>query len=253
MSTIYPGFTLNQFFSQSPITILEHQSKKETCVFSKGKIEFIYNEYGYRTHSFQNITNNYILISGCSLTEGHGLDYEQSWGAKIEKNLNLPVINLAKGGANGEFVSQNLCNWLNNDYAKPKIVIAQWPNPFRAIHWQAGQAQFILNQIADNLYKLKITQGVEHFYSSWVKSIITLNDTCKQLSIPILNLCFEGIDTVEPVIEILSQYDITLHMDLKLPGQTWHFDSAALDNSHHSEWCTEQWATRILTLVNNML
>ena len=254
MSTIYPGFTLNQFFSHNPIPILTHQSKTETHVFSKGKIEFVYNEYGYRTHSFQNIANNYILISGCSLTEGHGLDYEQLWGTKIEKNLNLPVINLAKGAANSEFVSQNIINWLSGgSYHVPKIIIVQWPNPFRATHWQSERAIFVVNRSADSLFNLKVKHGQEHFYTVWINSIVNLNRICRQLRIPILNLCFEEPSSINLALNILQQYQIELHLDQKLPNQTWHFDNAALDSAHHSEWCTQQWATRILTLMNNML
>lgn len=254
MSELYPGFTLKQFFNHDAIPILLHQSTTQQSIFSNGTVDFVYNAYGYRTHEFVNIDKNYILISGCSLTEGHGLHLNQTWGYMLEKSANLSVFNLAKGSSNAEFVSQNLINWLSSGhYHIPKIIVVQWPNPFRAIHWQNERAIFVVNRSADSLFNLKVKHGQEHFYTVWINSIVNLNRICRQLRIPILNLCFEEPSSINLALNILQQYQVELHLDQKLPNQTWHFDNAALDSAHHSEWCTQQWATRILTLMNNML
>jgi hypothetical protein len=249
----YPGFTLTQFFELPVIPIPVCQSKTTLDKFDKGTVEFNYNSYGYRSDNFNKELKEYIVISGCSLTEGHGLHLEQTWGKKLEKKLNIPVVNLAKGAANAEFVSQNLINWINSEFNKPTVIIAQWPDPYRTTHWSNGLANFVLNQTADDLYKLKVTQGEEHFYSTWINSIIRLDTACKLADIPVLHLCFETPELINPALDILKQHNINLHLDLKRPDLTWHFDSAALDNSHHSEWCTEQWTKRILTLLKTML
>ena len=250
---ISPGFTLTQFFESPVIPIPVCQSKNTSTKFDKGTIEFKYNFHGYRTDNFNKELKEYIVIAGCSLTEGHGLQLEQTWGKKLEKKLNTPVVNLAKGGANAEFVSQNLINWINSEFTKPTAIVVQWPNPYRATHWNNGLAQFILNQTADELYKFKIKHGEEYFYLPWITNIIRLDSVCKLADIPVLHLCFEPPESVNPALTILKQHNINLHLDLKQPELTWHFDSAALDNMHHSEWCTEQWAKRILTLLKNML
>jgi hypothetical protein len=253
MHNIYPGFTLTQFFQSPAIPIPVCQSENTSFKFDGGTVKFNYNSYGYRTNEFNKEIKNYLVISGCSLTEGHGLHLEQTWGKKLEEQLNIPIVNLAKGGANAEFVSQNLINWVNSDFTNPTAVIAQWPNPHRATHWSNGLAQFVLNQVADDLYKLKIKHGEEHFYLPWINNIIRLNSACKLANIPVLHLCFETPESVNPALDILNRYDVNLHLDLKQPELTWHFDSASLDNIHHSEWCTEQWAKRILTLLKTML
>jgi hypothetical protein len=250
---IYPGFNLTQFFELPAIPIPVCQSKITSNKFNDGTVEFNYNSYGYRTKEFNKEIKNYLVISGCSLTEGHGLQLEQTWGNKLEEQLNIPVVNLAKGGANAEFVSQNLINWINSEFSKPLAIIAQWPNPYRTTHWNNGLSQFILNQNSDDLYKRKVKHGEEHFYLPWINSIIRLDYICKSINVPILHLCFETPDLVAPLLPILKQYNIELHLDFKQPNLTWHFDNAALDNSHHSEWCTEQWANRISTLLKTML
>jgi hypothetical protein len=253
MSSIYPGFTLQQFFERPAIIIPKYKSNTLSTHFSGGTVEFNYNSYGYRTEEFNKQLNNYILIGGCSLTEGHGLHLTQTWGKKLEQRLNKSVVNLAKGGANAEFVSQNLINWISSDFINPIAVIAQWPNPYRATHWNNELAQFILNQTADDVYKSKIKQGQEHFYIPWIQNIIRLNTKCKELNIPILHLCFETPESINPALNILQQYKIDLQLDLKLPERTWYFDHSALDGIHHSEWCSEQWTKRILTLMDNVL
>lgn len=250
---MHPGVNLTQFFNSPAMPIPDCQSQSYIATFDKGTVEFNFNSYGYRTHEFDKSLNDYILISGCSLTEGHGLSLNQTWGKKLESQLNKTVINLAKCGSNAEFVGQNLINWINSDFNKPQAVIVQWPDPYRLTHWSKSSAYFVLNQLSDDLYKTKLKQGEEHFYLPWIKSVIELDAKCKSVNIPLLHLCFQTPDVIDPVVEILKQYDINIHLDLKEPGSTWHFDNAALDGLHHSEWCTEQWAKRILTLLKNML
>jgi hypothetical protein len=246
------NFSLKEFFHHPAIPISANISKTLIDHFQDGSVEFIYNKYGYRTYDFDNITKH-VVISGCSLTEGHGLNLNQTWHKKLEQLIGYNIINLAKGGSNAEFVSQNLINWITSNLVNPTLVIAQWPNPFRATHWHNNKAQFILNQSSDDLYRAKVKAGDENFYLTWIKSIISLNDVCRFYNIPILNICFEGQSAVEPSLDILKQHSINLHLDLKLPGKTWHFDSNAFDKNHHSEWCNEQWANRVLTLLKSML
>jgi hypothetical protein len=250
----YPGFNFSQYFESPAVPIPLHQSKTFSIKFEKDTVDFVYNSYGYRTKEFDADLQDYIVIAGCSLSEGHGLHLDQTWGKKLERAVNQPVINLAKGGANAEFVSQNLTNWLHSNFKKPGLVIAQWPNPFRSTHWHEGKALFLMNQNADDLYKLKVKHGQEYFYLSWVANIINLNNKCRSLRIPVLHLCFEHYQSIYPMaLNILQQNNIDLHLDLKEQNFTWHFDNKALDNNHHSEWCHEQWAKRIYNLAKPIL
>jgi hypothetical protein len=244
--------SLKDFFNHPAIPISDSISKTTITHFRDGTVEFIYNKHGYRTYQFDNISKH-IVISGCSLTEGHGLNLNQTWHKKLEQLIGYNIINLAKGGSNAEFVSQNLINWITSNFINPELVIAQWPNPFRATHWSNNQARFITNHSADELYCAKAKAGDENFYLTWIKSIISLNDVCRFYNIPILNICFETPESVGPAPDILKQHNINLQLDLKLPGNTWHFDNNAFDKSHHSEWCNEQWANRVLTLAKSML
>ena len=246
-------FNIHDFFTRPAVPFFQLSNKiiKMECV--KDMIEFRYNAYGYRTHQFDNISSPYLLVAGCSLTEGHGLHLSQTWANKLETQSQTTVINLAKGGANAEFVGQNIINWINSDFRYPDAIVLQWPNPFRQLHWKNKQAQFIMNQCADELYQLKIKHGEEYFFVPWIKSIVDLDQLCRNKNIPIVHLCFETTEAVDFGLGILKAHDIDLHLDLKKPGLTWHVDSSAADNMHHSEWCSDQWTKRILTLLKCVL
>lgn len=240
-------FNLQDFYKQPAIP---YNNFYHSTVFGNETVEFNYNSYGYRTHEFVDI-DAHIAVSGCSLTEGHGLHLHQTWAKQLETQTNLKVFNLAKGGSCADFVSQILQNWVGS--YKPNLIIAQWPNPYRTLGWNNGQAHFNINSNHDKIYQTKIMYGIENFYQPWCSNIISLNHFCKFKSVPIVNICFETYDILSPALDILEQFEIDLHYDKKEEGQTWHFDSNALDGMHHSEWCNSKWTDRILTIIKNLL
>ena len=232
-------FSLVDYFS-SPAIPLTRANTTET----QFSAEFVYNSFGYRTYEFDNITDRHIVVGGCSHTEGTGLHLEQTWVKKLEKQLDIQIINLGVGSSNTDFVSQNLTLWLQNHTHKlrPHLVIAQWPNVYRAIHWNNSVADFVNNSRTDELYKQKLSQGDEHFLLTFVKNIVYLDNICKQKNIPLIHIY---LDVPGPEQTLLEKQGIEMHYDNKLPGKTWHFDNNALDKAHHSEWCQEQWVNRI--------
>jgi hypothetical protein len=202
-----------------------------------------YNSLGYRTH--EQVKNPHIVVAGCSLTEGVGLaEVEETWPRQLEEQLGTQVINLGKGAANAEFVSQNLSLWL--DHYQPTTVIAQWPQVFRLTHWTEGYGDFTTPHKQDKLYKLKLATGDEHFLLTFVKSVIYLDNKCKLKNVPVVHI---HLDVPGPEQPLLEQVGINMHYNLKLPGKTWHFDSGAIDGVHHSEWCHTQWVKRIRKLL----
>jgi len=202
-----------------------------------------YNSLGYRTH--EQVKNPHIVVAGCSLTEGVGLaEVEETWPHQLEEQLGTQVINLGKGAANAEFVSQNLSLWL--DHYQPTTVIAQWPQVFRLTHWTEGYGDFTTPHKQDKLYKLKLATGDEHFLLTFVKSVIYLDNKCKLKNVPVVHI---HLDVPGPEQPLLEQVGINMHYNLKLPGKTWHFDSGAIDGVHHSEWCHTQWVKRIRKLL----
>jgi hypothetical protein len=241
----YPGFTLQEFY-QAPIPVVTPQVAEVD--YPKGQVEFVFNSDGYRCQEFSTLDSNYILIAGASLTEGAGLHQHETWPVKLAQNLNCDFANLGKIGANAQFVSRNVINWLQQR-SRPRAVVIQWPDAFRSIHWQDQVGVFATSSIPDSLFKAKLLASNNNFWQPWLDSVLAVDQLCKHMSLLCVHLCFEPPELLAPVADILHKHDVTFHMDQKQPGATWHVDRGARDGSHHSEWCNEQWAERLQALL----
>jgi hypothetical protein len=243
----YPGFTLEDCFSKPAIKIPSCQSK---IVIGNDKVVFEYNQFGYRTIEFDSVPDKYFLVVGCSLTEGHGLDYNNTWSQYVSQQIKLTVVNLAKGSANAQFCYQAIKQWIPFK-TNPQFVIIQWPNPYRIITWGANGAKFVSNNNPNKIYAEFLKASDDNFWSQWVQAIVNTNNYCNLHQIPILNICFESVDAIPSyILQLLTNNNINLHVDQKIQGNTWHFDNQAKDNQHHSPWCNNQWADRIISLLD---
>ena len=95
------------------------------------KLEYNFNSLGYRTKELTGLNNDYILVFGCSYTEGVGLYEHQIWCNKISKMYGIDVINLAKAGTGPDIVALNTQLFIKNKFVLPKCVLIQWPHSSR--------------------------------------------------------------------------------------------------------------------------
>ena len=225
---------------------------KQVFKYPTQDVIFDYNKLGYRSIEFDHIDQEFILVAGCSHTEGHGLHLKDTWAVRVADSLSLDLINLAKASSGADFAAQNIFNWISSGKI-PKIIIAQWPNPFRFMQWQDQKMQFVTSGNPTSLYDSRLKNDEFGFWARWVSHIITVDQLCQKKNIPILHLCFEEETFVKHTLAILESNNVQLHTDMKKPGQTWYFDNQAADNLHHSPDCHYKWADRILTLVENRL
>jgi hypothetical protein len=70
-------------------------------------IEYNYNSWGYRSKEFAELDNEYMVVFGCSFTEGIGLHYDDIWATKLSKKLNVDVFNLGIGGSGPDVALYN--------------------------------------------------------------------------------------------------------------------------------------------------
>ena len=110
--------------------------KGENWYYNSREIKYDFNEWGYRTKNFGDLNDDYILIFGCSCTEGIGLEYNEMWANKLGKELNLDVFNLAKGASGVDYQFFNTLlfhNFILKNNRPPKLVIYQWPMSHRTM------------------------------------------------------------------------------------------------------------------------
>jgi hypothetical protein len=107
--------------------------------FLKPKIirpdEYKLNSDGYRTAEFKKINwKDSVVIFGCSMVFGEGLDEEQTISYKLSKLINLPVINMGAIGTSIQFSLHNAVI-LKENFPTPKAVINLWTERNRSIYY----------------------------------------------------------------------------------------------------------------------
>lgn len=95
-------------------------------------ITYNHNSLGHRSIEPQNLNlDNYILFTGCSHTEGIGLELEKTYPYLVAGQLDCGYYNLALGGSGIDAMMHNLSLWLGKVKEKPKAIVVQWPNEAR--------------------------------------------------------------------------------------------------------------------------
>jgi hypothetical protein len=189
----------------------------------------------------------YAVAAGCSHTAGVGNDIFHCYINCLERHYNCTIVNRAISGGSCNDVLLAIVDAVQQDPV-PEFILAQWPNPFRRTAWIHGRKQLQNINSCDESFMLLLKNGEENFYEPWMQSVIIGNLLSRRAGIPIINILLESID--QTYIDRLNQAGVQLHTDEKLPGRTWFFDSRAQDNLHHSPQCHQQWAQRLIGIID---
>lgn len=107
-------------------------------IWSSKRINYIQNKQRYRAPRWSLCDwNNSILIFGCSIVFGVGVDNEDTISNQLSKLLKVPVINLGQPGTGINFLWANTI-LLNSYGIRPKACIYIWPDISR-------QTEFLSN------------------------------------------------------------------------------------------------------------
>ena len=88
--------------------------------------EYKLNSNGYRTNEFKDIDwKESVVIFGCSMVFGEGLDEEQTISYQLSNIINRPVINMGSIGTSIQFSLYNAVV-LKENFPTPKAVINLW-------------------------------------------------------------------------------------------------------------------------------
>lgn len=146
-----------------------------------------------------------ILINGDSWTGGPTYEnLEDTWPHQMSKKYNLPVTNLAWGGASNQRIFRTTIEYLYTCEESPSHLIIGWASKERfelpstegfymRINPIDGCDRFIENNkkvpgidsIKDNFYRYNLNNELIH--KSFVNNILILQDLCKIKNIKFLN------------------------------------------------------------------
>jgi hypothetical protein len=106
-------------------------SQPESWVWRNKTVKYSLNRQKYRAPEWQDCDwSNSILILGCSMVYGVGVDDADTLGHNISKNLDVPVINLGQGGTGIAFMWANSII-LREHNISPRAVVYVWPDRSR--------------------------------------------------------------------------------------------------------------------------
>lgn len=110
------------------------QVQPDDWYYRHHKITYEYNRYGHRCKNLEDIDlSNYLLFSGCSHTEGIGLQLEKTYPHIVASTLGLDYYNLGVSGTGIDVMSYNLTMWHKLVISPPKALIIMRPEPTRFV------------------------------------------------------------------------------------------------------------------------
>jgi len=129
----FPNWTNGTFFEHysdlGPLPGREDDYKRFGWLDGKGEVKFVIyklNKYGFRTPFTKEPS---LVVAGCSNTFGTGLNIEQTWGYKLAKKLDLPLVNIATPGASNDQVYRLVKTFLPE--LSPKLLVCLMPDSNR--------------------------------------------------------------------------------------------------------------------------
>ena len=186
------------------------------------------------------------IALGCSHTAGVAVAHTDCYVSQLSRLMSCIIDNHGVAGGNHMHVQSHLVAALTGT-DRPDFVVAQWPNPFRQTIWQDKMPHNENIHNASAAFAQLLRASEQNFYQPWIDAIVVCNALCRTSNTPVVNIMIENVD--DQYHAQLYNCGINLHVDRKLPDQTWLMDSAASDNLHHSSHCHTQWANRLFGLL----
>ena len=186
-----------------------------------------------------------ILTNGCSFTEGYDLpSLNLAWPQCLGRELNLPVNNLALGGASNDRIFRTLKEELVN--SRPDSVIVGWTDISRneLYHRDGMYVRATPNiclaecevqpndlpQLHENWIKFNYNTWVN--YRNWIYNVLFLQDYLTKSNIPFL--FFSAFNN-----NYISDFINETNISLKLADQSYQWrdrSKYAPERTIHKEW-----------------
>lgn len=191
--TMFSGSDHKERFEQNLKT------QPEDWYYRNVSIQYDYNEYGHRCKNISEIDlDNYILFSGCSYTEGIGLELEKTFPYLAANELGVDYYNLALGGSGIDAMTYNLIAWINTVKKPPKAVVIVWTYEPRFLLIENDKVMFNLaSSPNDSITRFMALGGKIGYFSSK-----------KELSRKMIELCYSDSTIVQMNADDIQEFDL---------------------------------------------
>lgn len=220
------------FWDNNEYTIFKKNQKKVDPVYLERDIEYCFNSQGYRTKEIKNLDKEFVLVFGCSHTEGVGNFEEDIWCSQLLTNKGIDFLNLGKAGSGPDIQYLNTLQWIKNNYPLPVLVIYQWPQTFRkSFSYKKREKIFLKHHNVNNSIEKKDTEWYLKRYCveegemtvNNYKDYASSNLLWNLIDVPVLNWTWQGdFETDYDNLNIIETEDTGRARDLMHDGPDIH-------------------------------
>ena len=241
----YVGKELDWYQGDDITNYKQRNNPKWNYYDSKGKLKYKFNSLGYRTKEFNNLhMDPYILVFGCSYTEGVGLYDKEIWCSHLAEYLGLDLRNLAKAGTGPDIINFNTQLFKRSGFVKPKLVVIQWPQINRkSFGFKDEHGQGI--RLEDrNVNKEETTNSMGMRDTEWylnryvqetgelvvqsMKDLFSVDNLWSALGVPVFHWTWEGDFTTDygtrKIFKVVNTHKDSAR-DMQHDGPKIHYDA----------------------------
>lgn len=183
-------------------------------------LDFSYerNSLGHRSCELSDLdTKNYILCTGCSLTEGIGIPVDRRYSNVLSSMLNCSLYNLGLAGTGNDIIFYNLVSWFSQIKEKPKLVVIQWTGENRFFTFKHNNISSVNlhGPWHDDNHFISTGDSINYFNSkkTYIKKLCR-----KIIDVPVIEIpwMLNGIDDAKHQVKFSNSIDLA--RDLIHPG-----------------------------------
>lgn len=183
-------------------------NENTNTTFIKENISYTYNNFGHRCKHVKDIDlDNYILFTGCSHTEGEGLNLEDTFPFLTSKVLKCDYYNLGLSATGIDVLFYNILSWLKL-FPEPKLIVIQYPDMSRYSSVESESSYIVPRgswsekEYVELLIQAK-EKGLFLFRNYYHKKLLDLYIE----NIPTIKLVFGNITTLDVEAVKINQLD----------------------------------------------
>lgn len=178
------------------------------------------NKYPRIKHRPQNFEqhdwNSSILVFGCSMVYGEGVEVKDTLPSQLEIKTNIPCINLGVQGASPMYIWSDIADVLYQGIT-PKAIVVVWTHPNRLITYSGINTRNLTNTaLGSNVITPLATEWILHEHQGpefLARAIISSRVMCKDIPYFEYTWVKNQLDLFD-----LSRYNCDLATDNIHPG-----------------------------------
>lgn len=229
IGNIENNLSLNFYGSDNYSTFQKNKRKQpKDWYYNDVIIDYKFNEFGHRSKNIKELNfDDYFLFTGCSHTEGYGLELEKTYPYIVSKTLNTDYYNIALGATGIDVCEYNLITWFLKYPKKPKAVFIQWPDTSRFLGKNINYKNFMTYGTwrTEEQYTKLIYTGMNcGFFNARKKIAKELIENV--INVPVFTITYANLDPIKNDTIYMPRLDYS--RDLSHSGIQSHLNCSKL-------------------------